>query len=409
MKKEGGIRTAALLTALMLVLGGYAAAEDPVQWSLSPSKNVTETAADPTEPPEEPSVWDIRGDILVACRSQDASVTVPDGIREIGPNAFRGLGSLETVILPDSVERIGAGAFADCGKLRLVLISAASKLSYIGDRAFLNCVSLDTGFVPAGAQVADNAFEGVPGAAEPADEPDSPDEPGPSPENEPDPGTTDEPEEPVPHWGGGGGYASGMNHPHNRNTVPAGPDYDQLAVTEWPEEPVSQLTLGGEVLPLSLEEENTETGGFTVSAIRWQDPDAEEPDTLILTAVDGTEGEKIWALNGEVLRRLDKSGVGYLVFRVGERIAVMETGDCLAGWVYDELRSRGTASRRFDYQIQMRDNEEIRWTVQVMEKTYELTGDPHTDLYLTGAYSADADVLEGTRPETEEAVSSGAA
>ena len=307
MKKEGGIRTAALLAALMLVLGGNAAAEDPVQWSLSPSKNVTETAADPTEPPEEPSVWDIRGDILVACRSQDAAVTVPDGIREIGPNAFRGLGSLETVTLPDSVEKIQAEAFADCGKLRLIRISPASKLSYIGDRAFRNCVNLDPGFVPAGAQVAETAFEGVPGAGQQTDEPDSPDEPDPSPENEPDPVETDEPEEPVPHWGGGGGYASGMNHPHNRNTVPAGPDYDQLAVTDWPEEPVSQLTLGGEVLPLSLEE-NPEPGGFTVSALCWRDPDAENPDTLILTAVNGTDGEKVWTLNGEVLRRLEKSG-----------------------------------------------------------------------------------------------------
>ena len=58
---------------------------------------------------------------------------------------------------------------------------------------------------------------------------------------------------------------------------------------------------------------------------------------------------------------------------------------------------------------QMRENDEIRWSVQVMEKTYELTADPHTDLYLTGAYSADADTLDGSRPEAEEVVSSGAA
>ena len=94
-KKMGRLIIAACI-ALVLLAAGAAMAEDPA----------TPTDINPTDPP----AWEIEGDVLIACRVEDEKITVPDGIRVIGPNAFKGLKTMKNVSLPDTVEKISNGA-----------------------------------------------------------------------------------------------------------------------------------------------------------------------------------------------------------------------------------------------------------------------------------------------------------
>ena len=58
----------------------------------------------------------------------------------IGPNAFLGSSTLETLSVPDGISTISSGAFASCPKLTSVHIGAS--VSYIGSRAFADCGAL---------------------------------------------------------------------------------------------------------------------------------------------------------------------------------------------------------------------------------------------------------------------------
>ena len=95
-----------------------------------------------------------------------------------------------------------------------------------------------------------------------------------------------------------------------------------------------------------------------------------------------------------MLRRMNKSGIRYLVFRSGDQIAVLETEGILAGWKYDGIKSRGTANRRFTYEITMNGSVPAQWQVSIEGETYELSTDEHTGIYMTGVYSGSADVLD---------------
>ncbi len=349
---------AALLAAVLL---GAAFAEEPPGDSKAPA-----AAASPEETvkPEPFPEWEIRAGVLIACRNPAAVVTVPDGIREIAPHAFQGLRNLEKVILPDSVTLINEEAFTNCERLQEIVLSPESRLAEIRERAFLDCPLLKRDFIPAGAAVAENAFAQT------------------------------EPATPTPGGGGGGGY-SGPRQPHARNTVPAGPEYDHLALdAAETQEPMTRLTLGGVELELSLS--GPGGGRFTVSAMHWRLTDRDEgtaPNTLLLTAEESGEGQKcIWRLNGSVLRQMNKSGIEILALRTGERIVAMDTGGFLAGWEWDELKSRGTGSRRFDYEITM-DGGAAVWRLKVEGQEYSLGADLHAGLYLNRVFSGSAEAL----------------
>ena len=319
-----------------------------------------------------PDVWVIEKKVLVECKSDASKLTVPDGVKEIGTKAFYGHKNLKTIILPNSVQKIGNAAFAECESLEKVKITKNSKLNEIGKHAFMNCPNLNIWFVPDGVKVAGNAFEGA-GINVP----------------------TPTPEPVVPHFGGGGG-SSGPKIPHSPGTATQGPDYDLLEVQELTEqtEAMNQLTLGGELLALVLNGNEDGEGGssFTVSGKSWEEGQ-ELTDTLILTAENGEE-QNTWSMNGEVLRRMNKSGIRYLVFRSGDQIAVLETEGILAGWKYDGIKSRGTANRRFTYEVTMNGSLPAQWQVSIEGETYELSTDEHAGIYMTGVYSGSADVLD---------------
>jgi hypothetical protein len=67
-------------------------------------------------------------------RKKITRVVLPEGIREIGRNAFWECASLEEVVLPESLTLVGSGAFRECTKLRRLNFPKA--LKHIGTGAF---------------------------------------------------------------------------------------------------------------------------------------------------------------------------------------------------------------------------------------------------------------------------------
>ena len=68
------------------------------------------------------------------------SVILPDGLREIGRNAFRGCARLRKVAFPDRMTSIGTTAFTDCRSIKRVRLP--SRLLVLGAGAFRGCRGL---------------------------------------------------------------------------------------------------------------------------------------------------------------------------------------------------------------------------------------------------------------------------
>ena len=86
------------------------------------------------------------------------TVIVPEGITEIGKNAFSMCSNLVEVILPDSILTIGDSAFMDC--IALEKINIPSNVTEIPYQCFRNCSSLGEINIPNGiTYIGDSAFE----------------------------------------------------------------------------------------------------------------------------------------------------------------------------------------------------------------------------------------------------------
>ncbi len=60
-------------------------------------------------------------------------MTIPDGVTEIGGDAFRGCKSLTSVTIPDSVTEIGDGAFYDCTSVKVTYKGETYDYDHIED------------------------------------------------------------------------------------------------------------------------------------------------------------------------------------------------------------------------------------------------------------------------------------
>lgn len=78
----------------------------------------------------------------------DKTVTIPDGVKTIGGEAFSHR-SVETVVCPDSLVRIMPKAFNDCANLTSITIP--NKLTEINEDAFFACGKLKTVVAPEGS------------------------------------------------------------------------------------------------------------------------------------------------------------------------------------------------------------------------------------------------------------------
>ena len=95
--------------------------------------------------------------ILLAYRGNGGVVAIPDSVKVIGPEVFKGLSSVDGVQIPDSVSVIGEGAFEDC--VNLATIHGAEGVKQIRDRAFAGC-PIRTVTIPASVeQIGLRAFD----------------------------------------------------------------------------------------------------------------------------------------------------------------------------------------------------------------------------------------------------------
>ena len=94
--------------------------------------------------------------ILYRCYVTADTYELPETIKIIAADAFRGNNTLKTVILNDALERIEDGAFYDCSALTTIQIP--DSVTYIGDTAFafdssLNAVTLGSGIEQFGGNI----------------------------------------------------------------------------------------------------------------------------------------------------------------------------------------------------------------------------------------------------------------
>lgn len=92
-----------------------------------------------------------KADKRLVCYPQgktETSYSVPNGIQQIGDEAFQACSMLQEIILPDSVRSIGIEAFSYCGALREITLPES--VTSIGVQAFYMCRALESMVVPSG-------------------------------------------------------------------------------------------------------------------------------------------------------------------------------------------------------------------------------------------------------------------
>lgn len=153
-------RTLALMLALATVFTiGFAASASEIDygwWTLDEETGHLTVYADipycerPTE-----TEW-------FGYRLQIKSVTIANGVKNIGNHAFRSCTNIESIELPVTLENIGQYAFSSC--ISLADIEFPGSLTSIGKNAFSACRSLKTLEIPARVNVIDSgAFSGCTG------------------------------------------------------------------------------------------------------------------------------------------------------------------------------------------------------------------------------------------------------
>lgn len=99
--------------------------------------------------------YEISDGILTAYSGTESIVTIPDGVREIGSNAFYGCVNVKQVIMPEGVKKIGDCAFVKCEKLLDINIS---KNVDIGALAFADTAFIQKFYDPSDSFAIINGF-----------------------------------------------------------------------------------------------------------------------------------------------------------------------------------------------------------------------------------------------------------
>jgi len=101
----------------------------------------------------------IANDYLYRYTGTDTYVTIPEGVRIIGADAFADCDYIENINIASSVSKILSGAFFGCIKLEKVIIP--ENVSYIGDYAFSCCENLKEAVLPENITQGTEAFFGT--------------------------------------------------------------------------------------------------------------------------------------------------------------------------------------------------------------------------------------------------------
>lgn len=121
--------------------------------------NLTQVEISPANP-----VYEVRGGHVVEkatgklVATTAANTCIPEGVTEIGEEAFSCRDDVEEIVIPDTVTKIGLGAFQGCTNLTKVVIPES--VTEICDRAFYECINLAELHLPASLKKLGDAFGG---------------------------------------------------------------------------------------------------------------------------------------------------------------------------------------------------------------------------------------------------------
>ena len=88
--------------------------------------------------------------VLYTYNGTDRSVAIPNGVKKIHNDAFRGNETVERISIPSTVESIGANAFEGCTNLTSVEIPDSVEI--LGDAAFMGCSALKSVTIGSGVR-----------------------------------------------------------------------------------------------------------------------------------------------------------------------------------------------------------------------------------------------------------------
>lgn len=116
----------------------------------------------PSDMEQNPDNFELQDSVLKQYHGQAARIALPNGITEIGNNAFADCDFLHEIVLPDGITRIGERSFAGCVSLSRVVFPQSLRM--VGNEAFKGCESLrEVKFRGALTQVGVGAFSGCTG------------------------------------------------------------------------------------------------------------------------------------------------------------------------------------------------------------------------------------------------------
>ena len=122
---------------------------------------VPDTKPEPPKPDPKPASpltdFKIKKGVLIKYLGNSEDVVIPEGVTEIGNEAFRSCFYLESIEIPNGVTTIGNEAFTLCDSLRFIHIP--NSVTSIGDGAFSWCESLQSVKIPDSVtSIGENAF-----------------------------------------------------------------------------------------------------------------------------------------------------------------------------------------------------------------------------------------------------------
>ena len=99
--------------------------------------------------------------ILFVLRTMNGDFKIPEGVRQIGNDAFANCIGITRISIPNSVTNIGQGAFRGCSGVVGITFDENSQLTDIGDYAFYNCSCIDNIALPKSVtKIGGDAFKG---------------------------------------------------------------------------------------------------------------------------------------------------------------------------------------------------------------------------------------------------------
>ena len=102
--------------------------------------------------------FQITDGVLTKYTGPGGDVTIPDGVTEIGSNAFENCEALTGIVIPDSVTKIGKVAFSFCTGLKEVTVPDG--VTSIEDHVFYHCEALERVSLPKGiVSIGHSSFE----------------------------------------------------------------------------------------------------------------------------------------------------------------------------------------------------------------------------------------------------------